>query len=82
VIWGSAGATVGASYTLLGAAVLFFTSLFLARRLSINFAGNLEEGGPAPYLLVPIQKGTTKMLTAESLAARMAWRKIGNSKRV
>ena len=33
----------GASYTLLGAAVLFLTSLLLARRLSINFAGNLEE---------------------------------------
>jgi predicted MFS family arabinose efflux permease len=43
VIWGSAGAIAGASYTLLGAAVLFLTSLLLARRLSINFAGNLEE---------------------------------------
>jgi hypothetical protein len=31
------------SYTLLGAAALFFTSLLLVRRLSINFAGNLEE---------------------------------------
>jgi hypothetical protein len=28
---------------LLGAAVLFLTSLLLARRLSINFAGNFEE---------------------------------------
>jgi hypothetical protein len=43
VIWGSAGAIAGASYTLLGAAVLFLTSLLLARRLSINFAGNPEE---------------------------------------
>ncbi len=43
VIWGSAGTIAGASYTLLGAAVLFLTSLFLARRLSINFARNLEE---------------------------------------
>ena len=43
VIWGSAGAIAGPSYTLLGAAVLFLTSLLLARRLSINFAGNLEE---------------------------------------
>jgi hypothetical protein len=43
VIWGSAGAIAGASYTLLGAAVLFLTSLILARRLSINFDGNLEE---------------------------------------
>ena len=38
VIWGSAAARVGASYTLLGAAVLFLTSLLLARRLSINAA--------------------------------------------
>ena len=43
VIWGSAGAIAGASCTLLGAAVLFLTSLLLARRLSINFAGNPEE---------------------------------------
>ena len=43
VIWGSAGAIAGASYTLLGAAVLFLTSLLLARRLSINSAENLEE---------------------------------------
>jgi hypothetical protein len=43
VIWGSAAAIAGASYTLLGAAVLFLTSLLLARRLSINSAENLEE---------------------------------------
>jgi len=43
VIWGSATARVGASYTLLGAGVLFLTSLLLARRLSINAAGNPEE---------------------------------------
>jgi predicted MFS family arabinose efflux permease len=43
VIWGSASAIAGTSYTLLGAAVLFFASLLLARRLSINFAGNPEE---------------------------------------
>ena len=43
VIWGSAAATAGASYTLLGAAVLFLTSLLLARRLSISVAGNLEQ---------------------------------------
>jgi hypothetical protein len=43
VIWGSAGAIAGTSYTLFGAAMLFLTSLLLARRLSINFAGNLEE---------------------------------------
>ena len=43
VIWGSAAAIAGASYTLLGAAVLFLTSLLLARRLSINFAGKRQE---------------------------------------
>ena len=42
VIWGSVAATAGASYALLGAAVLFLTSLLLARRLSINFTGNFE----------------------------------------
>jgi MFS family permease len=57
LIWGSAGATVGPTYTLLGAAVLFFTSLLLARRLSINFAANRKERGRPPCLLVPIQKG-------------------------
>ena len=43
VLRGSAGAIVGTSYALLGAAVLFLTSLLLAGRLSINVAGNLEE---------------------------------------
>jgi hypothetical protein len=43
VVWGSAGALVGTSYTLLGAAVLFLMSLLLARRLSINFAADFEE---------------------------------------
>ena len=43
VIWGSAGALFGTSYTLLGAAVLFLMSLLLARRLSINFAADFEE---------------------------------------
>jgi MFS family permease len=43
VTWGSAGALVGARYTLLGAAVLFLMSLLLARRLSINFAADFEE---------------------------------------
>ena len=45
VIWGSAGAIAGTSYTLLGAAVLFLTSLFLARRLSINFARRPRREG-------------------------------------
>jgi Transmembrane secretion effector len=43
VIWGSTAAIAGADYTLLGAAALFFTSLLLGRRLSINVPGNLEE---------------------------------------
>jgi len=43
VIWGSATAMAGASYTLLGAALLFLTSLLLASRLSINVSRNLEE---------------------------------------
>jgi hypothetical protein len=43
VIWGLAGAIAGTSYALLGAAVLFLTSLLLVRRLSINFGGSLEE---------------------------------------
>ena len=43
VIWGSVAAIAGANYTLLGAAILFVTSLFLASRLSINFAANVEE---------------------------------------
>ena len=43
VIWGSAAAIVGASYTLFAAAVLFLIGLLLFRRLSINFTGNPEE---------------------------------------
>jgi MFS family permease len=43
VIWGSAAALLGASSTLFAAAALFFLSLLLSRRLSINFGGNPEE---------------------------------------
>jgi MFS family permease len=43
VIWGSAWAVAGPSCTLLGASVLFLASLFLACRLSIDFAARLEE---------------------------------------
>jgi hypothetical protein len=43
VIWGSTWAVAGPSCTLLGASVLFLASLFLACRLSIDFAGSLEE---------------------------------------
>jgi predicted MFS family arabinose efflux permease len=47
VIWGSAVATAGTTYTLLGAAVLFLISLGLARPLSIDFTGTLNFD-PAP----------------------------------
>jgi predicted MFS family arabinose efflux permease len=70
VIWGSAAAIAGASYTLLGAAVLFLTSLLLARRLSINFAGNLQErvSGVLSIRVEP-KKVTPIALTKELLAA-------------
>jgi len=70
VIWGSAGAIAGAAYTLLGAAVLFLTSLLLARRLSINFAGNLEErvSGVSSIRVEP-KEVTPIALTGELLAA-------------
>jgi predicted MFS family arabinose efflux permease len=42
VIWGSAVATAGINYTLLGAAILFLISLTLSCRLSINFTGTLN----------------------------------------
>jgi predicted MFS family arabinose efflux permease len=47
VIWGSAVATTGTSYTLLGAAVLLLISLALSGPLSINFTGSLNFD-PAP----------------------------------
>src|SRR5580692_2158003 len=47
VIWGSAVAMTGTTYTLLGAAVLFLISLALASPLSINFTGSLNFD-PAP----------------------------------
>src|ERR1700746_211159 len=49
VIWGSAAAAAGTTYTLLGAAVLFLISLALAGRLSINFTGTLNLD-PAPIV--------------------------------
>ena len=69
VIWGSAGAVAGTSSTLLGAAVLFFTSLLLARRLSINFAGNLEEWDPGgPSVRIKPKEVTPIALKRELLA--------------
>src|SRR6202140_5991695 len=47
VIWGSAVAAAGTTYTLLGAAVLFLISFPLAGRLSIKFTGTLNFD-PAP----------------------------------
>jgi MFS family permease len=44
LMWGTAVAIAGPSYTLLGAAVLFLISLLLGARLSINFRANLKEG--------------------------------------
>ena len=70
VIWGLTASIAGASYTLLGAAVLFLTSLLLARRLSINFAGNLEERVSAVLSIrVESQEVTPIALTRELLAA-------------
>ena len=66
VLWGSAGAIVGTSYALLGAAVLFLTSLLLAGRLSINVAGNLEERISG---VLSIRVESKEMSTRELLAA-------------
>jgi MFS family permease len=70
VIWGSAGAIAGTSYTLLGAALLFLASLFPARRLSINLAGDLEErvSGILPVRIEP-KEATSIPLKRELLAA-------------
>jgi predicted MFS family arabinose efflux permease len=70
VIWGSTAAIAGASYTLLGAAALFLTSLLLAGRFSINAARNLEETGSSflPGSVEPEQV-TLIAATRELLAA-------------
>ena len=70
VVWGSAGAIAGTSSTLLGAAVLLLTSLFLARQLSINFARDLEErvSGALP-IRSESKEATSTALTRELLAA-------------
>jgi hypothetical protein len=70
VIWGSAGAIAGPGYTLLGAALLFLTSLLLTRRLSINFAENLNESvsGALAIRLEP-KEAAPITLTPELLAA-------------
>ena len=70
VIWGSASAIAGTSYTLLGAAVLLLASLFLARRLSINLAGNLEDtGSEGRAVRIEPRTATPMALKRELLAA-------------
>src|SRR6201990_1439806 len=70
VVWGSAGAIAGISYTLLGAAGLFLTSLLLARRLSINIAENLEERvSGVLFFSVESKEVAPIALTRELLAA-------------
>ena len=70
VLWGSAGAIAGTSHTLLGAAVLFFTSLLLARRLSINGAGSFEESvSGVPSIHVEASEAAPIALKRELLAA-------------
>jgi len=70
VLWGSAGAIAGTSHTLLGAAVLFFTSLLLARRLSINGAGGFKESvSGVPSIHVEPREATSIALKRELLAA-------------
>jgi hypothetical protein len=70
VIWGSAASIAGAGYTLLGAAVLFLGSMLLARRLSINFAGNLgEKVSGASSICVEPKEVMPIGLTTELLAA-------------
>jgi hypothetical protein len=56
VIWGWTAAIAGSSYTLLGAAVLFLTTLLLTRRLSINFAESLAQrvSGPRAPLIFKV----------------------------
>ena len=70
VIWGWTAAIAGSSYTLLGAAVLFLTSLVLTRRLSINFAQSLAQrvSGDSSTRVEP-KEVTPIALTTELLAA-------------
>ena len=70
VIWGSAAAIAGPSYTLLGAAVLFLTSLLLTRQLSIDIAENLEERVSGVLSIrVESKEEAPTALTRELLAA-------------
>jgi MFS family permease len=70
VIWGSTAAIAGTHCTLLGASLLFLTSLLVVRRLSINATGNLEETASdfLPRCVEP-EEVTAIALTRELLAA-------------
>ena len=61
---------MGTSYTLVGAGVLLLTSLFLARRLSTNFGGDLEERAlGVPRVRIEPKEATPISLKRELLAA-------------
>jgi MFS family permease len=68
IAWGATAAIAGASYTLLGAAALFFTSLILTRRLSINIARNLEAT-VSGFIARGVEEATSIALTKEPLKA-------------
>lgn len=68
LISGLAGAMFGTRGTLLGAAVLFLASLVLARRLSINFTGSLEEK-PAGGSFHHVNNEVTPMARTRELLA-------------
>jgi Transmembrane secretion effector len=69
VIWGSAASIVGAGHTLFGAAALFLASLLLARRLSLNSTGNLEQKPSGDISIRVETKELSKQFTPELLAA-------------
>src|ERR1700730_10117449 len=70
VIWSSAAAVTGPIHTLLGAAVLFLTSLLLAHRLSINAGADLEDKVSSfPSGSIESGKGTPITPARELLAA-------------
>ncbi|MBV9672599.1 MAG: MFS transporter, partial [Verrucomicrobia bacterium] len=73
LIWGSAGAIVGASHTMLGVAVLFLSCLFVARRLSINATGYIRER-VSVNLAVGVEppKMNPETLTGELVAAGLS----------
>lgn len=68
VVWGSSAAIAGTRFTLLGAAALFFTSLFLGRRLSINIPRDLEET-VSNFIPGSVEVMTPITLTKELLVA-------------